>query len=75
MKKLLSNSLMAALAFGLISGSAMAHEPQYDNTKEPHESPHKAEPPTGGHANQSKPSPRLVAMPTSPARSPTRSPT
>jgi hypothetical protein len=38
-----------ALTLGLMSGSAMAHDAQYDNTKEPHESPHKAEPPTGGH--------------------------
>jgi hypothetical protein len=33
-----------------MSGGVLAHEPQYDNTKEPHEAPHKAEPPTGGHS-------------------------
>jgi hypothetical protein len=51
MKKLLSNTLLTGLALGLISGSAIAHDQQYDNTKEPHESPLKAEPPTGGHAS------------------------
>ena len=48
-KKALKNSLMTALTLGLMSGSAMAHDAQYDNTKEPHEAPHKAEPPKGGH--------------------------
>jgi hypothetical protein len=50
-KHALENLLMAALTVGLISGSAMAHEQQYDNTKEPHEAPHKATPPTGGHSS------------------------
>ncbi len=47
-----------AITLGLASGSVLAgqtHEEitgtPYDNTKAPHESPHKAEPPTGGHEN------------------------
>jgi hypothetical protein len=51
MKQTLKNLLLTALTLSLMSGSAMAHDQQYDNTKEPYESPHKAEPPTGGHAN------------------------
>ena len=48
--------LFAAIALGLATGSALAHdEPvddkKYDHSGEPHETPHKAEPPTGGHAN------------------------
>jgi hypothetical protein len=34
-----------------MSGGVLAHEQQYDNTKEPHEAPHKADPPKGGHAS------------------------
>jgi hypothetical protein len=34
-----------------MSGGVLAHEQQYDNTREPHESPHKAEPPKGGHSS------------------------
>ena len=41
--------LLTVLTLGLINGGVMAHEPEYDNTNEPHEAPHKAEPPTGGH--------------------------
>ena len=41
----------ATAILGLATGSAMAHEPEYDNSKAPHESPYKAEPPTGGHAS------------------------
>ena len=41
MNKILKNSLLEALTLGLISGSVMA---QSDNDKEPHETPHKAEP-------------------------------
>ncbi len=46
------------IAFGLMPGSVLAgktHEEitgtPYDNTKAPHESPYKAEPPKGGHAS------------------------
>jgi hypothetical protein len=51
MNKILKSSLLTALTLGLMSGRVMAHEPEYDNTKEPHESAHKAEPPTGGHSS------------------------
>jgi len=51
MNRILRNSLLTALTLGLMSGSALAHEDQSDNTKEPHETPHKAEPPTGGHGS------------------------
>jgi hypothetical protein len=51
MNKILKSSLLTVLTLGWISGGVMAHTPQYDNTKEPHESPHKAEPPTGGHSS------------------------
>jgi hypothetical protein len=51
MKNEMRKLLFTTLTLGLMSGSAMAHEQQYDNTKEPHESPHKAEPPTGGHSS------------------------
>jgi hypothetical protein len=44
-------SLLTALTLGLMSGSAMAHDVEYDNTGEPHKTPYKAEPPTGGHAS------------------------
>jgi hypothetical protein len=51
MKEILKISLLTALTLTLINGSVMAHDDQTDNTKEPHETPHKAEPPTGGHKN------------------------
>jgi hypothetical protein len=51
LKKILINTLLAALTLGLISGSALAHEPQYDNSKEPSDSPHTATPPKGGHSS------------------------
>ena len=51
MKQTLQYSLLTALTLGLMSVNAMAHEQQYDNTKEPSDSPHKAEPPTGGHSS------------------------
>ena len=51
MKNEMRKLLFTTLTLGLISGSAMAHEQQYDNTKEPHEAPHKADPPKGGHAS------------------------
>ena len=46
--------LLAALAF--TTGSVLAHDEQgndnhYDHSGAPHETPHKAKPPTGGHAN------------------------
>ena len=43
----------AVIFLGFTSGSVLAHEDpsHYDNSKAPHESPHKAEPPTGGHKN------------------------
>ena len=51
-------SLAIVVAFGFAPASVLAgktHEEVtgalYDNTKAPHESPHKAEPPTGGHKN------------------------
>ena len=49
MNKILKNSLLTALTLGLMSGSVMARGGQYDNSKEPHESPHNAVPPKGGH--------------------------
>ena len=47
----MSKLLFTTAILGLMSGSVLAHEQQYDNSKEPHESPHKAEPPTGGHSS------------------------
>lgn len=51
-------SLAIVIAFGFAPGSLLAgktHEEiadaPYDNTKAPHETPYKAEPPTGGHKN------------------------
>jgi hypothetical protein len=49
MKNEISKLLFTSVIFSLMNGSVLAHEQQYDNTKEPHESPHKAEPPKGGH--------------------------
>lgn len=42
-----------SILLGLSSGNVLAHDDptHYDKSKAPHESPHKAEPPTGGHAN------------------------
>ncbi len=51
MKQTLKYLSLMALTLGLMSGSGMAHEQQYDNSKEPHESPHKATPPKGGHGS------------------------
>lgn len=51
MKNEMSKLLLTTVILGLMSGSVLAHEQQYDNTKEPHEAPHKAEPPTGGHGS------------------------
>ena len=41
------------ILLGFTTGSILAHDDptHYDNSKAPHESPHKAEPPAGGHAN------------------------
>jgi len=46
----------ATILLGLTTGSVLAHEDpsHYDNSRAPHESPHKAEPPTGGHKNLSE---------------------
>ena len=43
----------ATILLGLTTGSVLAHEDpsHYDNSKAPHESPHEAEPPTGGHSS------------------------
>ena len=54
--------LVAALAF--TTGSVLAHDEQgndnhYDHSGAPHETPHKAEPPTGRHSS-------LVAAATNP---------
>ena len=49
MKNEMSKLLLTTVILGLMSGGVLAHEQQYDNTKEPHESPLKAEPPKGGH--------------------------
>ena len=50
MNKILLNSLLTTLAIGLMSGAVMAHEEgHYDHSGEPHETPHKASPPEGGH--------------------------
>ena len=42
-----------SILLGLTSGNVLAHDDptHYDKSKAPHESPHKAEPPTGGHKN------------------------
>ena len=46
--------LFTAIAFSLMSGNVMAHDDEgndnhYDHSGAPHETPHKATPPTGGH--------------------------
>lgn len=46
----------AVLSLGLITGSVLAHDKQgndnhYDHGGAPHETPHKAEPPGGGHSS------------------------
>jgi hypothetical protein len=48
--------LCAAIALGFTTGSVLAHDKQdndnhYDHSGAPHETPHKAEPPSGGHAS------------------------
>jgi hypothetical protein len=43
--------LLTTVILGLVSGNVLAHEQQYDNTREPQEAPYKAEPPTGGHSS------------------------
>jgi hypothetical protein len=48
--------LFAAITFSLMSGSVIAHDDKgndnhYDHSGAPHETPHRAEPPTGGHRN------------------------
>jgi len=48
--------LFTVITFSLLSGSALAHDDKgndnhYDHNGAPHVTPHKAEPPTGGHTN------------------------
>lgn len=52
-KTALTTLCAVAVMFGLTTGNVLAHDDptHYDNSKAPHESPHKAEPPTGGHKN------------------------
>jgi hypothetical protein len=57
--RLLMPELFAAIALGLANGSALAHDEKgndnhYDHSGEPHETPHKAEPPAGGHGSLAK---------------------
>lgn len=44
---------MAAVTaiLSLATGNALAHEPEYDHSKQPHEQSHTAEPPAGGHSS------------------------
>jgi len=51
MKNEMRKLLFTTVILGLMSGGVLAHEQQYDNTKEPHEAPHKAKPPKGGHSS------------------------
>ena len=46
-----SNLFLLLITVGLMPGSVLADSAPYDNSKEPHESPHTAEPPTGGHSS------------------------
>jgi len=51
--------LFAAITLSLISAGVLAHDDKgndnhYDHSGEPHETPHKATPPTGGHPNLAK---------------------
>ncbi len=53
---MIRTGLCAAITLGLMSGNALAHDDQgndnhYDHSGAPHETPYKAEPPTGGNAN------------------------
>ena len=48
--------LCAAILLGFTTGSVLAHDAKgnddhYDDSKQPYEQPHKAEPPKGGHAS------------------------
>jgi hypothetical protein len=49
--QLLIASIIALLTLFLCSNPAFAAGSGYDNSKAPHESPYKAEPPTGGHSS------------------------
>ena len=54
MNKLLINSLLIALALGLMSGSVLAHEQNYKGEKDPHETgTHKPDSPAGGGGHDS----------------------
>ena len=41
----------ATIALGLMPVNVFAADGTYDNSKDPHESPHEAEPPVGGHSS------------------------
>ena len=53
LRMVLTGLCAVVIMFGFSTGSVLAHDDptHYDKSKEPHESPHKAEPPTGGHKN------------------------
>jgi len=60
LKNILSSVASAGLCtitvLGFMTGSVLAHDKQgndnhYDHSGAPHETPHKAEPPTGGHSS------------------------
>ena len=44
-------SWVVAITVGLMPGSVLADNAPYDSSMAPHESPHTAEPPTGGHSS------------------------
>ena len=46
-----SNLFLLLITVGLMPGSVLADSAPYDHSKAPHESPHPAEPPTGGHSS------------------------
>jgi hypothetical protein len=53
---MIRTGLCAAITLGLTTGSVLAHDDKgshdgYDHSGEPHETPHKAEPPGGGHGS------------------------
>jgi len=50
---ILSALVATVLAVGLMSGGVLAHEDEshYDHSGDPHDTPHKAAPPTGGHSS------------------------
>lgn len=50
-RPLLTGLLATPIILLLAAGTVLAHEPEYDHSKHPHEQPHTAAPPTGGHAS------------------------